>query len=180
MCHRCGFQIAIGLPWFHISKGGKWLHHRWWAMWFFMGFMGLLAYIHGLQKSYLLCIKGAASRLSLAFLDFTLARAGGGPSQSMLGHVVLHLFGLLAVTCFICYISQVCLPGCHWPSVISHWPSSTIDGGPCGLSLVSWASLLTVKWLVNHFFVVENFSSLVCKNVLGLLVIPDGTWCVSL
>ena len=63
-----------------------------------MGFMGLLAYIHGLQKSYLLCIKGVASRLSLAFLDFTLARAGGGPSQSMVGHVVLHLFGLLAVT----------------------------------------------------------------------------------
>ena len=98
MCHRCGFQIAIGLPWFHISKGGKWLHHRWWAMWFFMGFMGLLEYIHGLRKSYLLCIKGAASRLSLAFLDFTLARAGGWPSQSMVGHVVLHLFGLLAVT----------------------------------------------------------------------------------
>ena len=37
------------------------------------------------------------------------------------------------------------------------------------MSLVSWASLLTVKWLVNHFFVVENFSSLVCKVSLVYL-----------
>ena len=68
------------------------------AMWFFMGFMGLFTYSHGLQKFYLLCITGVASILSLSFLDFALARAGGGPSQSMVGHVVLHLFGLLAVT----------------------------------------------------------------------------------
>ena len=27
---RFVFQIAIGLPWFHISQSGKWLHHRWW------------------------------------------------------------------------------------------------------------------------------------------------------
>ena len=39
---RFVFHIVIGLPWFLISQGGKWLHHRWCAMWFFMGFMGLL------------------------------------------------------------------------------------------------------------------------------------------
>ena len=65
------FQIVIGLPWFRISQGGKWLHHLWWPCGF---------------------------------------------------SVIGSLACLLTVTWFkfFCYVSQVWLPNCHWPSLVSH------------------------------------------------------------
>ena len=126
-----GFTLAKVVSGFTIGGGHVVLH----------GFHGLVYIQSWLTKVLFVMYYRCGFHIIIVLPSFRISQGrrwaftmNGGPC----GSSFVWLAGShVAYKCFICYISQISLPGCHWPSVISHWPSSTVDGGPCGFSWVS-------------------------------------------